>query len=98
MRGWTFLACEGVDGPCEGMDTIPSESKKFIFWLRERGRVSGLGYRGRTPLERGTCHGESWDIAPVSGTIPVSVIPFEEYLKIFLCVLEMDETRPTRPC
>jgi hypothetical protein len=28
------------------------------------------------------------DIAPVSGTIPVSAIPLEEYLKIFLCVLE----------
>ncbi len=28
------------------------------------------------------------DITPVSGTIPVSVIPIEKYLKIFPCVLE----------
>jgi hypothetical protein len=32
------------------------------------------------------CHGESWHIAPVSSTIPVSAIQLEEYLKIFLCV------------
>ena len=29
-------------------------------------------------------------MSPVTGTIPVSTIPFEEFLKIFLCVLEID--------
>ena len=37
------ILSEGVDGPSEGMDTIPSESRKFIFWLRAHGRVGGLG-------------------------------------------------------
>ncbi len=36
-----------------------------------------------------SCHGESRHIVPVSDTIPVSVIPLEEYLRIFLCVLEI---------
>jgi hypothetical protein len=36
-----------------------------------------------------TCHGESWYTAPVLSTIPVSAIPVEEYLKIFLCDLEI---------
>ncbi len=45
----------------------------------------------RTPFYHYWCPlgGESWHIVPVSDTIPVSVIPLEEYLKIFLCVLEI---------
>ena len=35
----------------------------------------GIVVRGRTTLERGTCHGESCHISPVSGRIPVSEIP-----------------------
>ena len=53
-------------------------------------RASGKRTRsGRASLLPTTCHGESWHIAPVSGTTPVSAIPFEEYLKIFLCVPEI---------
>ena len=33
VRGWTDTI------PSEGMDTI----EKFVFWLRARGRVGGLG-------------------------------------------------------
>jgi len=42
-----------------------------------------------TRVYRVESHGESCHIAPVSGTVQVSAIPLEEYLKMFLCVLEI---------
>ena len=35
-----------------------SESRIFFFCLRSHGHVGGLGKRGRTTLESGTCHGD----------------------------------------
>ena len=41
VRGWILVLVRGWTDtiPSEGMDTI----EKFIFWLRVRGRVGGLG-------------------------------------------------------
>ncbi len=53
VRGWALFLVR-VD-----QDTIPLvRVEKLFFWLGSRGHVGSLGYRGRTPLERGTCHGD----------------------------------------
>ncbi len=95
MSVWSILGCETSSkrGFCFLVDFLFMVFVKDVRFTRRatwcrwwwpRRRFSAL-----VTTDAG-CHGQSWHIAPVSGTIPVSVIPLEEYLKIFLCVLEID--------